>query len=177
MAALLVTCGYVATQKEEGPAVCRSRYALCTSAQCIPDPLDSSKTICFCDILEGPSLGNLPCDERTPYTDNEGAEHVISTFSFEQLDRKQLMTCPDDTPWSNCLDQPCTADPQNPAKAICSCKLVRKGIWQTYGGNCDTDTCETGYWSGATVDGNSAYTKRLMQALGMQRSPIRFCPE
>lgn len=158
-------------------SVCDQQYALCTSAQCVPDPDDPNKAICFCEVHEGKNLGKTACDKRVPFTDQNGVRHVTSTFSFDDFATKKTMTCPSGKPWTDCLDQPCTVDPMDPSKAICMCKVVRTGTFQTAGGNCDQSTCETGYWSAATLDSNTEYTQILMKALGLKLSPQRLCPQ
>jgi len=64
---------------------------------------------------------------------------------------KKGMKCPSGTPWTWCLNKRCTVDPGNSKRAICSCDVMRSGEWMTLGGNCDTSTCNTGYWSGAAL--------------------------
>ena len=60
------------------------------------------------------------------------------------------MSCPKGSPWTNCVDMPCTVDPQNSDRAICSCKIENTQVFFTFGGDCSTNTCATGFWSGAT---------------------------
>lgn len=151
------------------------QYALCTSAQCIPDPLNLAKTICFCEVHPGKSLGHTSCQERVPYTDHVGVRHVTSTFAFNDFATKKSMTCPSGAVWSDCLDQPCVLDPMDSSKAICACKAVPTGASQTFGGNCDTSTCDKGYWSGASLDGNKKNIGILAKALGLKKSPLRSC--
>lgn len=130
--------------------VCEQTYALCTSAMCIPDPKDPAKLICDCAIQQGKSAGFTSCVKRKPYMDQYRATHLVSTFSFEQFSSKKFMTCPKGKPWSNCVDMPCTVDPQNTNHAICLCQLSAAEEFFTFGGSCDSNTCATGFWSGAT---------------------------
>jgi hypothetical protein len=39
------------------PIICNQKYALCTSAPCIPDPRDSKYALCTCDVEAGDSVG------------------------------------------------------------------------------------------------------------------------
>ena len=171
-----ITFGYLGFTKKK-PIICSQQYALCTSARCIPDPKDSRRSICFCDVLDGKSLGHTTCDKRIPKKDKSGIIRVISTFSFEQFSRKNVMTCPAGSPWSDCLDQVCVVDPMNPKKAICTCKIVNSGVSQTLGGNCNTSTCDTGYWSGATVESNEENIKALMEEFKLTRPPNVNCKD
>jgi hypothetical protein len=157
--------------------LCKHQFALCTSALCVPQPGDPTKAICFCDVEEGASMSTVPCNTIAPSTDVNGIRTVYSTFSLKQFQEgKKGMKCPDGTPWTWCLNKRCTVDPNNSKKAICVCDVVRTGKWMTLGGNCDTSTCKTGYWSAAPLadfaDGNAFMTK----ALGLKESPAKWCP-
>lgn len=157
--------------------ICEQQYALCTSARCIPNPNNPDEATCFCEVLPGKSLGHTSCNKRIPRIDQMGIKRVTSTFSLAQFPSKKTMTCPSGKPWTDCLDQSCTVDPQDPSRAICLCKVVRTGEFQTMGGSCDTATCDTGYWSGATVEANSSNIQALIQALKLKQSPQRSCPK
>jgi hypothetical protein len=164
----------VGTQKT---LICDDKqFALCTSAQCIPDPINSNKTICFCEVHQGKSLGHTPCSKRVPHTDPFGVRHVTSTFAFNDFATKKALRCPSGAPWSDCLDQPCVVNPLDPSKAICACKIVRTGASETFGGNCNPATCDKGYWSGASIKGNVENIGILVKALGLKKSPQQYCP-
>ena len=150
-AVLVVTLLYArASGGGAQPQLCKGTYALCSAAKCIPDPADPSQAICFCEVLEGASVGFLPCEKLAKRTLAHGVVQLHSTYSpmaYEQ--GMKAMTCPAGTPWTDCMDAVCTVDPQNPSKAVCICPVKRTEEWVTDGGGCDTSTCETGYWSGA----------------------------
>ena len=88
---------------------------------------------------------------------------------------KKTLKCPSGTPWTWCLDKPCTVDPANPKKAICACDVVRTGEWITAGGNCNTATCNTAYWSAAPLDAFSDATDFLLKSLKLKKSPVTWC--
>lgn len=156
--------------------LCKHQYALCTSALCIPQPGNPAEAICFCAVEEGASMSSVPCKTIQPSTDANGIRTVYSSFSFEQFKQgKKVLRCPGGTPWTWCLNKSCTVDPSNPKKAICVCDVLRTGEWITLGGNCDTATCATGYWSGATVKDFDEASAFMVKALGLDQSPVKWC--
>lgn len=156
--------------------LCKHQYALCTSALCIPQPGDPTKAICFCDVEEGPNMSTVPCDTLKPSVDGYGIRTVYSTFSLKQFTSgKKGMKCPSGTPWTWCLNKRCTVDPTDPTKAICLCDVVRTGAWMTLGGDCDTSTCNTGYWSGALMSDFDEGVVFLSKALGIDQTPVKWC--
>jgi hypothetical protein len=157
--------------------LCQHEYALCTSALCIPEPGDLTKAICFCDVEEGHNMSTVPCESLKPSTDANGIRTVYSTFSLKQfMAGKKGMKCPSGTPWTWCLNKRCTVDPSNPKKALCVCDVKRTSEWMTLGGNCDTSTCKTGYWSGAAISDFDDGVNFLSKALKIDRSPVKWCP-
>ena len=156
--------------------LCKHQYALCTSALCIPQPGDPTKAICFCDVQEGASMSSVPCNTIQPSTDANGIRTVYSAFSLQQFKQgKKVLTCASGTPWTWCLNKRCTVDPSEPKKAICVCDVLRTGESITLGGNCDTATCSTGYWSGATVKDFNEATSFMVKALSLDPSPVEWC--
>jgi hypothetical protein len=131
--------------------VCEQSYALCTSAACIPDPKNPDKSICDCVVQQGKSAGFTACKKRKPSVDQYNVTHLISTFSFEQFASKKSLTCPKGMPWSNCVDMPCTVDPHNTNRAICLCQVNTTQAFFTFGGDCKTNACTSGFWSGAVA--------------------------
>jgi len=157
--------------------VCEGLYALCTSAPCIPDPTDpEKKAVCSCEVADGKSFGMKTCPERKASTDANGVTKVTSTFSFAQAPTKPVLVCPSGKPWTDCLDSPCIVDPRDPLHAVCTCGIERSGAFVTLGGDCNTITCDTGYWSGATPDTNQAVSEQLMKEFGIDTSPMTLCP-
>ncbi|MEG6509830.1 hypothetical protein V6C03_12735 [Methyloligella sp. 2.7D] len=152
-------------------------YALCTSAKCIPDPRAPDKTaICSCEVTSGPNFGTVPCDARKPTEEGGKTVAVMSLYSFAQAPTKPLMACPSGKPWTDCLNKPCRVDPSNPLKAICSCAIETTGAFVTYGGSCNTLTCDTAYWSAATVASFEQGSQELVEAMQLQKSPVTYCP-
>ncbi len=176
--AAVISTGFTNQQSKSTNYLCRHQFALCTSALCIPQPGDPSKAICYCDVKEGPNLSTVPCNTLEPTTDNYGIRTVYSTFSLDQFQEgKKGMKCPGDTPWTWCLNKRCTMDPSNPQKAFCTCDVMRDNTpWMTLGGNCDTATCKTGYWSGAAMSDFDDGVVFLLKALDLETSPVKWCP-
>jgi hypothetical protein len=157
--------------------LCNQQFALCTSAPCIPQPGNPDVAICACDVEEGPNLATVPCDEVKPSTDANGVRTVYSQFTLTQFEQgKKGMSCASGTPWSQCLNKICTVDPADPTKAICACDVVRTGAWQTAGGNCDTATCTTAYWSGALLADSKNNAEFMMDELKVEASAVSACP-
>lgn len=178
---LLAVATVVACTREQSNTtnhLCNHQFALCTSALCIPQPGDPSKAVCYCDVKEGPNMSTVACNTLTPSTDEYGIRTVYSTFSLDQFyEGKRGMKCPSNTPWTWCLNKRCTVDPTNPHKALCTCDVKRGvGEWMTLGGNCDTSTCKTGYWSGAAMSDFDAGVVFLREALHIDQSPVKWCP-
>lgn len=178
LAVVLCTFGYykISQMTSSAGIVCEQEYALCTSAPCIPDPMNPEKAICSCKVHIGKSFGMTSCKMRKPHTDANGVHSVTSTYSFVEYTKKKTMFCPNSSPWTFCLDKSCTVDPQDPSKAICTCDVKRTGQFLTLGGDCDTSTCSTGYWSGATLDDVNTAMPALMKAMGLKSSPNNYCP-
>jgi hypothetical protein len=156
--------------------LCTHQFALCTSAPCIPLPGDATKAICSCDVMEGKSMSTVACETIAPTTGEHGIRTLYSTFSLAQfLDGKQGMKCPAGTPWTWCLNKPCTVDPADAKKAICTCDVVRTGEWMTLGGGCDTATCKTAYWSAAPLADFESGNTFMTKAMGLEKSPTVWC--
>jgi len=175
MAALIAAFGHAESARAEN-YLCQQQFALCTSAPCIPEPGDPKVAICSCDVEDGPSLASVACDTVKPSTDANGIRTVYSQFALKQWQQgKKTLKCPSGTPWTWCLDKPCTVDPANPKKAICACDVVRTGEWITAGGSCNTATCNSAYWSAAPLDAFSDGTDFLLKSLKLKKSPVTWC--
>jgi hypothetical protein len=125
--------------------LCKQLFGLCTTAPCELDADDPSVANCHCVVVDAYAVGFKTCTERAPsgmsVTSNFSSVNVNSAFS--------VMTCPEEIAWANCLDMPCEINPLNPATATCQCQMVEQGPSLTWGGGCDTSTCETTVWSAA----------------------------
>jgi hypothetical protein len=159
------------------PIICDQDYALCTSARCIPAPGSSTHAICDCSVEKGQSAGYKTCKERKPVEDKYKVTSLISTFSFEQFGTKRPMNCPEGLPWTNCVDGLCTVDPQNAKRALCNCTIERTQAFTTFGGDCNTNTCATGFWSGANQATSIILRNALMQEIRSKPKKLsKACP-
>jgi hypothetical protein len=155
--------------------LCKQRYALCTQAPCEHSASGSDdKTVsCDCVVEDGYSFGFTGCAERTPEGDS-----VISTFSTQDVTASvHEMSCPDGSPWANCLDMPCKIDPDDPKKATCQCEVVESGQFGTMGGDCDTSTCSSVIWSANTP--TSPVVPQFQAAMKQLDQPVtlpKACP-
>lgn len=171
---VLAGCQFLGGKKMQ---LCTHTYALCTSALCVPQPGDTGKAVCFCDVYEGQSMATALCENLEPQTDAKGVRTIYSSFSYEQADAgKKVLQCPGGTPWTWCLNKKCTIDPANPNQAICLCDVVRNHEpWITFGGDCDPKTCNTAYWSGATLKEFRQADGFMVQELSLDASPATWC--
>lgn len=164
------------------PTLCNGVYALCISAPCTPIPVYNQQTgkievttaLCECEVVNGPSLGDLSCANRQPQ--GPGGRYIVSTYSFAQLRTKPLMSCPSGTPWTFCYDQPCVIDAKQPGHATCTCPMRTSGAYVTEGGGCDTAQCAAVIWSAATPQADAAASKGLAKLLGLPKVPTNNCP-
>lgn len=123
-------------------------------------------------------MSTAACDTLKPSTDANGIRTVYSEFALVQFAAgMQGMKCPSGTPWTWCLNKICTVNPLDPKKAMCVCDVKRTGEWMTAGGNCDTSTCKTAYWSGAPLSDFESGTSFMVKALGLEKSPVQWCPK
>lgn len=149
------------------PILCDQTYALCAAAKCVPHPRNPDYAICACDNFDGDSVGLESCAKRAGTTGSNDTHFIVSTFSFENTPAYE-MTCPTDTIWTNCMDAPCTVDPRDPSRSLCSCPIMgpAEGII-TLGGDCDTSTCANSYWSAALASSGPALQKKLAEKQGI----------
>lgn len=162
--------GAYATQTNQA-IICEQEYVLCTSAPCIPDPRHEHFAICSCDVENGLSIGYKSCAQRTRKEKAFKIKQLVSTFSFKQFTTKKAMTCSKGMPWTDCVDAPCTVDPRNITKAICSCKIRHDQSFVTFGGKCNVDTCANAFWSGSVHSSSAILRRTLLKKLNINKNP------
>ncbi|MEO7324421.1 MAG: hypothetical protein ABIW82_06305 [Dokdonella sp.] len=138
-----------ATALAQTPAfkVCKSTYALCTTAMCSAINGNSTEVSCACDVKTGFSLGTQECTSAT------GAAQGDSLAS-RYFPIKSFVACSNARPWANCLDAPCTLAPgAAPGSANCTCKLQLSAVpYVITTDKYTAETCTSGIISSATVD-------------------------
>lgn len=175
IAVVSTACGSEATPATA--IVCDQAYALCSAAPCLPDPRNPDMGICMCDVFDGPSAGLESCEKRKPFTGKDNAEHIVSTFSFKHVKSPNLI-CPSGTLWANCVDAPCTINPTDPSRALCSCPFSETGQVATFGGACNPATCKTAHWSAALTSTHNELGTALAAALPSSAdTTIKLCSE
>lgn len=167
---------YAKNQEKLPIILCNQPYALCSAAKCIPDPRHAGYALCRCDVYTGVSAGFISCQKRTPVTNKDHTQRIVSTFSFENSDNPSMI-CPAGTLWTDCVDAPCTVNPENTKKALCSCPIKNQSTIITFGGNCQTNTCNTGFWSGATLEVSSMLRNVLGRTLKSEQQENKQCPK
>ncbi len=169
--------GFADAASQGGAVVCPAQtFALCSYAPCRPIPGNPSKALCDCDVFDAVSVGNGSCEARATKPGPHGLTRVASAFSLIEIPERPLMTCPEGSVWTQCLDAPCLIDPDDASKASCTCDVQTTGVARTYGGGCDTSTCADSFWSAATpaqVEGGIA---AISKHLGVDPPQDRVCP-
>jgi hypothetical protein len=143
---LLIAIG-PATAIAGGPdfIVCKSTYALCTTAACTPVPGKKNFVSCKRNVMTDYSAGLKACDEKTSKGQLlRSRYHPISSYAL----------CSNSRPWAWCLDAPCAIDKDNPSQAACKCSVVANQgdyVIVNADGKYDDSSCTTGIYSSATV--------------------------
>lgn len=141
--AVAMTSAFGAMAQAQDFQVCKSKFALCTVAACVPIPGNDKQVSCRCTVNTGYSAGQQACQDvkETP----EGQQIRSRYFPV-----KNYTICSNNRPWAWCLDKPCVITKNNPEAASCTCDLVKdRGDYVT----CfdPATTCTTGVISSATV--------------------------
>lgn len=127
--------------------VCKSTYALCTSAFCTAIPGNDKQVSCACTVETGYSAGLSPCQPITITPD--GAQIVSRYFPI-----RSYAVCSNSRAWANCVDSPCLVDPNGSSFATCTCDLLQdqgQYIISNAIEQYDTNSCTTGTISSATL--------------------------
>ena len=146
--------------------LCKSRYALCTTAQCTPIPGKDGEVSCECDVKTGYSAGLQACQnaEQTATGELKSRYYPVKYYAV----------CSNSRPWAWCLDKPCTVDKDNPSKASCACSLVKdQGDYVIVTDSYNDSTCTTDIWSSATVQQITQVTNFLKSKDQLKPFPIK----
>lgn len=133
-----------------GFTMCKSTYALCTTAKCTPIAGDAGKLSCGCSVQTGYSVGKEACQ---PVKHTNAGDAIVSRF----YPAKSFAICSNDRPWGQCLDSPCLVDKSNPSRATCTCTVSKnQGPYVIVTNSYSKSTCTTGIISSATTAGAKA---------------------
>ena len=142
---LLISCHV--NSKNSNFTVCKSKFALCTTALCDPIPGKKGWVSCHCSVQKGYSAGTESCASLEKSTKG-------SAIKSRYYPIKSYAICKNDRPWAWCLDSPCKIDKKDPRKAACLCSLVKdKGDYVIVTDTYNDKTCTTGIYSSATTKG------------------------
>src|SRR6202011_1966332 len=126
----------------DGAWLCHQRYALCTFAACKPSPTNKNIPVCRCRVKTGYAVGFKNCDKRAPR-----GRQLHSNFALQDVTQQtRSLKCSARGLWVQCLDVVCQVDPKDSKHALCQCVNQRTKNFYTFGGNCDTKTCQTVIW-------------------------------
>jgi hypothetical protein len=149
--------------------VCKSTYALCTTAPCKPIPGRKKVVSCQCDVETGYSAGMKTCEEKKT---GEGLKLRSRYYPITSYAR-----CTNGRPWAACLDVPCTVEKNDPSHALCRCEVAAAQgpyVIVNADGKYNDSSCTTGMYSSATVvqvDEVTAFLKS--HATPLRPSPIK----
>lgn len=146
--------------------VCKSKYALCTTAKCNPGKEGSSTVECSCEVRTGYSVGSSPCQEPTK---TRAGEQIRSRY----YPIKSYARCANNRPWATCYDKECVVDKDDPSKATCKCSVKEgEGDWVMVTDTYTAETCTTGLYSSATVNDLEEVTDFLKGQKDLKPFPL-----
>jgi hypothetical protein len=146
--------------------VCKSKFALCTTAKCTPTEKKGFVS-CSCKVLKGYSVGMKPCQKMK----NTSEGQLIKSRYFPI---KGYVRCTNNRPWAWCLDSPCFIDKKHPKTAACICSVVKnQGTYIIVTDKYRKSICKSGLYSSATVVQSNQITKFLKQQNKLQPFPIK----
>lgn len=125
--------------------LCKSTYALCTTARCTSIAGNARSVSCGCSVHTGYSAATTAC--RAVQQTSAG-----ESISSRYYPVKAFAICSNDRPWANCLDSPCVIDKNDPSKATCTCTIAKnQNPYVIVTNKYRKSTCTTGIISSATV--------------------------
>jgi hypothetical protein len=125
--------------------LCKSTYALCTTARCTPIAGHAGSLSCGCSVHTGYSAATTVC--RAVRQTNAGGS-IVSRYHPV----KAYAVCSNDRPWANCLDSPCLIDKKDPSKATCTCTIAKnQNPYVIVTNKYRKSTCTEGIVSSATL--------------------------
>ena len=164
---LLLAISFHVTAKTSSFTLCKSKFALCTTAPCDKIPGKKGWVSCHCSVQEGYSVGKKPCSGVKKTSKGQSIKSRYYPI-------KSYAICKNNHPWAWCLDSPCLIDKKDSSKAACLCSTVRnKGHYIIDTDSYNKDTCTTGLYSSATVDDATQVTDFLKAHKELPPFPIK----
>lgn len=147
--------------------VCRSTYALCTTAKCNPAKAGSDTVACKCEVRTGYSVGSTPCQE--PKQTSAGLQVLSRYYPI-----KSYAHCANNRPWASCYDKECVVDKDDPSKATCTCSVKEnEGDYVMVTDSYSAETCTIGLYSSATVSELEQVTDFLKGQKDLKPFPLK----
>jgi hypothetical protein len=150
----------VAAAATASPALftlCKSTYALCTTARCMPIAGHAGSVSCGCSVHTGFSAATTAC--RAVQQTYAGRSIVSRYYPV-----KAYAICANARPWANCLDSPCLIDKKDPSKATCTCTIAKNQTpYVIVTNRYSKSTCTTGIISSATVAGSERISNFIQE--------------
>jgi hypothetical protein len=148
--------------------VCKSTFALCTTALCSPIPGDDQNVSCNCTVTTSYSIGSTKCPgvQKT----SEGLTVVSRYYPI-----KSYLRCSNDRPWAMCLNSPCVINPASPSQASCKCTvLADQGPYIIV--NADGDYSDTSCINGVNSYATVADVDQVTDYLLFHNTPLKTFP-
>jgi hypothetical protein len=147
--------------------VCKSTYALCTTAKCTAEPGSTEIATCACEVRTGFSAGQQPCEAEKKTS--KGTVIASRYFPIRSYAR-----CANNRPWAWCLDKPCVVDKDDPTKANCTCSVVEdQGDYVMVTDTYTAETCTIGLYSSATLTQLDEITKFIKAQGSLPYFPLK----
>jgi hypothetical protein len=130
--------------------LCRSKYALCTSAPCRPVVGKPEMVSCKCRVEDGYSAATATCQTAEQTSTGNLMSRYFPVTGY-------LAACSNGRDWAWCLDKPCEIDKNDRSKADCACSVVKNlgtyviGTTKIGKSEYTKSTCTTGIISSATI--------------------------
>lgn len=152
--------------------VCKSKYALCTTAACTSLSGKNKLASCKCNVVTGYSAGTKPCKSAKQ---TRHGELIYSRY----YPIKSYVACSNNRPWAWYLDMPCLIDKNNNSKASCSCSVVSNlGAYVIVPTSKNiSKACTTGLISSATIPQSNEITAFLKTQKNLQPFPVKVYHE
>ena len=137
--------------------LCKSTYALCTTARCTPTAGHAGSISCGCSVHTGYSAATTAC--RAVQQTNAGRSIVSRYYPV-----KAYAICANGRPWANCLDSPCLIDKRDPSKATCTCTIAKnQHPYVIVTNKYSKSMCATGIISSATVQASERISNFIQE--------------